>query len=210
MVVPSLFRLGSGLTVMKTNRSPGGPPRRPLLPSSRTRSRLSVSTPAGTRRLMRLVLRTRPSPPQVPQGVVRSPVPWHSPQSCTCWNTPSGVRTAVATCPAPPQALQVEGLVPALAPLPSHVPHSVILSTSMSTEQPKTASLKLMERSCRLSSPACARLRCLPPPPKPPPPKPPPPPPPPKNCSKMSKGLLKSLAPPMPMPCFRPASPYLS
>ena len=78
---------------------------------------------------MRLVLRTRPSPPQVPQGVVRSPVPWHSPQSCTCWNTPSGVRTAVATCPAPPQALQVEGLVPALAPLPSHVPHSVILST---------------------------------------------------------------------------------
>lgn len=42
---------GSDLTVTKTKRSPVGPPRRPALPSPRTRSRLSVSTPAGTRRL---------------------------------------------------------------------------------------------------------------------------------------------------------------
>lgn len=97
-----------------------------------------ISSPADTgaftiraegAHLMRLVLRTRPSPPQVVQGVVRSPVPMHSRQSCTCWNTPSGVRTAVATCPAPPQALQVVGLVPALAPLPLQVPHSVMRST---------------------------------------------------------------------------------
>lgn len=42
---------GSERTLMKTKRSPVGPLLRPALPSPRTRSRLSVSTPAGTRRL---------------------------------------------------------------------------------------------------------------------------------------------------------------
>ena len=45
-------------------------------------------------------------------------------------------------------------------PKPQSCTHPSILSTSMSTEQPKTASLKEMVRSCRRSSPACALLRC--------------------------------------------------
>ena len=45
------------------------------------------------------------------------------PLPLTCWNMPSGVRTADTCCPAPPQAEQVLGVVPGLTPLWSHVPH---------------------------------------------------------------------------------------
>ena len=40
---------------------------------------------------MDLLRRTRPSPPQVLQGVLLSPVPSHLLHVCTCWNMPSGV-----------------------------------------------------------------------------------------------------------------------
>ena len=45
--------------------------------------------------LMRLVFRTRPSPLQVWQGVMRSPVPLHSLQSDTC--TPHRSRKSTST-----------------------------------------------------------------------------------------------------------------
>ena len=43
-----------------------------------------MSTPGGTRRLIFLLRRTRPSPPQVLQGVLRSPAPSQSGQVATC------------------------------------------------------------------------------------------------------------------------------
>lgn len=39
----------------------------------------------------------------------------------TCWNMPSGVRTACTSWPLPPHCVQVVGVVPVLTPLPSHV-----------------------------------------------------------------------------------------
>ncbi len=43
--------------------------------------------PALTAHLIRFVLRTRPSPLQVPHGVDDSPVPMHCSQSVTCGDT---------------------------------------------------------------------------------------------------------------------------
>ena len=40
---------------------------------------------------MDLLRRTRPSPPQLEQGVELSPVPSQREQLCICWNTPRGV-----------------------------------------------------------------------------------------------------------------------
>ena len=59
--VPSRRRpLGCGRTPMKTYRSPGSPPRRPALPSPRTRSRLPSSTPARPPQRVRFFAGTAP------------------------------------------------------------------------------------------------------------------------------------------------------
>ena len=79
--------------------------------------------------------RTRPSPWQVPQGVNCSPVPPQVGQVATCWNIPSGVRTACTTCPAPLQVLHVLAEVPALTPLPWQVEQSSKRLTSISLLQ---------------------------------------------------------------------------
>mmetsp|Transcript_33164 Transcript_33164/g.98741 ORF Transcript_33164/g.98741 Transcript_33164/m.98741 type:complete len:254 (-) Transcript_33164:599-1360(-) len=189
MVVPSRRSSGCVLTEMNTYRSPDSPPRRPELPSPRTRSRLPVSTPAGTLSWMRLLSRTRPSPPHFSQGVTICPVPSHRGHVDTCWNAPSGVRTACTYWPVPWHCGQVLAVVPLLAPEPSQVPHDASRSTSSSFAQPKTASRKSSCRSNLSSSPGTARVRVRPPKPPMPPPKPAEPP---KNDSKRSKGLEKS------------------
>ena len=53
-------------------------------------------------------------------------------QTCTCWKDPIGVRCTDTTWPWPPQVPQVEGVVPALLPLPEHTPHSSNLLTERS------------------------------------------------------------------------------
>lgn len=82
MVWPLLVSSGWLLTDTYTYRSPGGPPLRPTLPSFATRSRVPSSTPPGIVREILLDFRTRPSPPQVLQGVRVSPVPPHAGQVC--------------------------------------------------------------------------------------------------------------------------------
>ena len=146
MLVSSRLRTGSGITSIMTKRSPGVPPRLPAFPSFRTLKRLPESTPAGTFRLIRFVLLTRPSPEHVLQGVDNSPVPPQEEQVITCWKTPNGVLADETTCPCPPQVLHLDGLVPGLAPEPLQVPQlsSRLISISFST--PKTASLKFKTR----------------------------------------------------------------
>merc|ERR1719420_579147 len=127
---------------MTTKRSPFSPPWRPAFPSPRTLSRLSLSTPGGTRMEIFFDLRTRPSPEHV----------WH------CWKVPMGVLTVLMTCPEPPQVLHVVGLVPALTPEPVHGSQRSSLETEISFSHPKTASRKSSRRSYRSSSPL-ARTR---------------------------------------------------
>ena len=71
----------------------------------------------------------------MPQGVNCSPVPPQVGQVATCWNIPSGVRTACTTCPAPLQVLHVLAEVPALTPLPWQVEQSSKRLTSISLLQ---------------------------------------------------------------------------
>lgn len=93
-----------------------------------------------------MVLRTRPSPEQVEQGVDSSPEPPQAGQGATCWNMPSGVRTACTTWPCPPQVLQVVGVVPALTPEPSHVSHGSRWLMLIFLLHPNTASIKSSDR----------------------------------------------------------------
>lgn len=79
--------------------------------------------------------RTRPSPWHVPHGVNCSPVPLQVGQVATCWNMPSGVRTAWTTWPAPLHVVQVLDVVPAFTPLPLHVLQSSSRLTSISLLQ---------------------------------------------------------------------------
>jgi hypothetical protein len=62
--------------------------------SARTRRTRGARPPAGTVSWMRLASRCRPSPPQRSQGVKICPCPSQRWQPVTCWNAPSGVRTA--------------------------------------------------------------------------------------------------------------------
>mmetsp|Transcript_21760 Transcript_21760/g.73947 ORF Transcript_21760/g.73947 Transcript_21760/m.73947 type:complete len:219 (+) Transcript_21760:269-925(+) len=202
----------SGLTEMKTYRSPGGPPLRPALPSDLTLSLDPVATPAGTRSEIRLLRLTRPSPPHAVQGVDCCPAPPHVGHVLTCWKFPRGVRATDTTCPVPPHVPHVVGLVPGLVPLPSHVPQPSSRTHSSSVSTPNTASRKSTSRSNRSSSPCTGLFRCA----RPAPPMPPMPPAPPKKLSKRSKGFEKSPMPAAPgppkppMPPFRPASPNWS
>ena len=213
---PSRSTSGPSFTEMTTNRSPLSPPWRPALPSPRTRSRLSLSTPGGTRMEIFLLAFTRPSPPHATHASFVCPAPLQLGQMAACWKVPMGVRTVLMTCPEPPQVEHARGLVPGFTPDPVHVAHLSIREMLISFSHPNTASRKSRRRSYRSSSPLA---RARPPRPPLPPPIPPsnPPPPPPKNDSKMSNGLLKSPmpAPPKPPPPkpalpFRPASPYRS
>ena len=65
------------------------------------------------------------------------------PHPLTCWNMPSGVRTADTCCPAPPHAEQVLGVVPGLTPLWSHVPHLRTQEATLSGRMPCYADEKL-------------------------------------------------------------------
>ncbi|KAJ6378110.1 hypothetical protein OIU78_028362 [Salix suchowensis] len=143
MLVSSRFSTGSVRTSIITKRSPGDPPLLPALPSDRTLKRLPESTPAGTFRLIRFVLLTRPSPEQVLQGLNVSPLPPHEEHVITCWKTPKGVLADVTTWPCPPHVLHLDGFVPGLAPEPSQVPQLSSRVISISFSAPKTASLKV-------------------------------------------------------------------
>ncbi len=70
--------------------------------------------------VMRLVWRTRPSPPHLSQGVKLCPVPSHLGQVVTCWNVPSGVCTTLTDWPEPPHCGHTLFVVPACTPVPSH------------------------------------------------------------------------------------------
>mmetsp|Transcript_3333 Transcript_3333/g.12072 ORF Transcript_3333/g.12072 Transcript_3333/m.12072 type:complete len:259 (-) Transcript_3333:448-1224(-) len=206
MSTPSRLSSGSSLTVMKTYRSPSPPPRRPALPSPRTRKRLPESTPGGTFKLMVLERRTLPSPAHSEHGVKICPVPPHSGHTATCWKLPRGVLAMVMTCPLPPQVPQVLGVVPAWTPEPVHALHASRRTTDISFSAPNIASEKSNVRSYLSSSPCTGlfRERAPPAPPMLPP----------KKLSNRSKGFWKSPKPaapaPMPPAPFRPSSPKRS
>lgn len=79
-----------------------------------------------------------------------------------CWKEPRGLRTTFTTWPAPPQALQVEAVVPAFTPLPVQVPHSSNLLMLMSFLQSGIASNGWAVTELRRAADSrrrCARLQ---------------------------------------------------
>src|SRR5687768_13924114 len=114
-------------------RSPGGPPFTPFPPCSLSRILLPSSTPAGT--VTASLRRAR-----------ISPVPWQVGQRCEgTWPRPrhtgQGRVTANPPCPneivpRPEHSVHALNVAPGAAPLPLHVEHSSLTSSSMFTLPP--------------------------------------------------------------------------
>src|SRR2546430_3985302 len=141
---------GSSRTLIRTYRSPAGPPRAPGSPRPESRIFCPSATPAGIRTLSVRVLVTPPVPWH--SGHLTStivPTPWHSRQGSEKLNAPWLVETR----PAPWQTGQVRGTDPGLAPLPwqgSHTPGARRVSGRVA---PLDASRKSSRTSASTSRP---------------------------------------------------------
>src|SRR2546430_8706363 len=111
------YRLSSR-TLIRTYRSPAGPPRAPGSPRPDSRIFCPSATPAGIRTLSVRVLVTPPVPRH--SGHFTStivPTPWHSRHGSEKLNDP----WLLVVSPTPWQTGQVRGTEPGLAPLPWQV-----------------------------------------------------------------------------------------
>src|SRR5919197_5284970 len=136
---PLRAKTDESVTWVTTNRSPGGPPRRPASPLPGSRIREPSLTPGGMFTRYFLSSRRRPSPPQVGHGssitvpeppqrlhgrvIENSPWPWDS-------------------TPRPWQTGQTAGEVPGRAPVPRQVPHAAWVATETGTCAPSIACSK--------------------------------------------------------------------
>src|SRR5262252_8030984 len=133
----SRVNTGCAFTRHTTYRSPGGPPLTPASPSPDRRMRSPSSTPAGILTESVFCRLTRPAPWQVAHGSrITLPVPLQRGQVCAIEKKPCWIRT----WPWPPQAWQVVGSVPGLAPRPWQVSHSSSVGTRILVSVPRAAS----------------------------------------------------------------------
>mmetsp|Transcript_33228 Transcript_33228/g.84680 ORF Transcript_33228/g.84680 Transcript_33228/m.84680 type:complete len:258 (+) Transcript_33228:446-1219(+) len=166
--MPSRRKRGSGRTLRKTYRSPGGPPLAPASPSPRTRSRLESSTPGGMVIVSCLLFLFTPLPSHEPQYFsTTEPVPPHVGQRTCCCILPRMVDTTCTVTPRPPHVLHVLTEAPGATPLPVHVPHVSRCVIRIFFSPPKRAVWKSISRSKRRSSPSVGPLRRRPAPPAP-------------------------------------------
>src|SRR3954469_15311453 len=158
----SPLRLNSGCsaTWTTTNRSPGGPPRRPGAPLPGSRMRWPSLTPAGMRTVMVRVWVVMPLPPQVGHG---SSTTWPVPRQLRHGSEKANAPRLRLVTPAPWQTGQVCGTVPGLAPLPLQVGHVPGLCIRSGTVTPSTASsherVASVSTSCPRAGPDAAWLR---------------------------------------------------
>ena len=145
---------GSLRTVMRTLRSPLGPPFVPICPSPATRSICPSSIPAGTLIVIRAFFCTRPFPRQVGQGVsIILPFPPHFEHGLVEVIEPRIVRCWKRTVPVPLQSGQVLAVVPAFAPLPLQLSQTSARFSSTSCFTPLQASINEISRFIEISVP---------------------------------------------------------
>src|SRR6266436_6425872 len=170
---PRRSKNGCGRTSTRKYKSPAGAPIVPELPFPATRKRAPLANPGGIFTSIVSVFRTRPSPPQVRQGVRIFPVPPHRVQGTLNRILPA----ACCIVPLPLQTGQVCG--DPIAPVPwqvSQVSSRVICSFFT---PPRTASQKSISIWYSKSPPASCSASTAPP--RPPPPR--------KNWLKRSRKL---------------------
>src|ERR687889_2646078 len=136
---PLRAKTGESATWVTTNRSPGGPPRRPASPLPGSRIREPSLTPGGMLTRYFLSSRRRPSPPQVGQGSsITVPEPPQRAHGRVIENSPWPWDST----PRPWQTGQTVGDVPGSAPVPRQVGQAECVATETGTCAPATACSK--------------------------------------------------------------------
>src|SRR3954462_8415400 len=184
---PLRLKIGESDTRVTTERSPGGPPRRPASPFPASRTRLPSFTPAGTFARERFTWRVWPEPWQVGHGsLISVPVPPHFEHGCEIEKRP----WPCCSIPRPWQREQTVGDVPGFAPEPLPVGHVAATVPPTATSAPAPAGAQERCTSVSRSRPRAGAVRT---------PGPPGPPPPPNRSDRMSeKPPEKPPAPPAP------------
>src|ERR1019366_7824543 len=162
---PSRDQCSSGFTWNVIMMSPGGPPCSPRPPCPFSRIFDPVSTPVGTEMFTFLRLRCSPDPPHVGHFVDGTvPFPRHIGNGRFTANPPSPNEIS----PRPPPSGQLWIFAPGAAPLPLHVTHSSLSSSSIGTLPPSAAvrngMSSVVSTLCPCSGPLGRWARPAPPP----------------------------------------------